>query len=128
MSDFFLIIQGFLSPGSQQKILSATGKKDITADCRLLFFDYSEFDVPVGELFSTLTNKESGESYKINGELKFITQNQGRQLDWIPKGHKTICEVCFDKESLDIIISKIPFVDSWTILPVRYVLSGDVAK
>jgi hypothetical protein len=128
MSKFFLTIQGIASEATQAKILSAVNKIHIPRNCLLVFCDYSDFDIPIGSRFVTLTLSRDKESHEVKAELKFVTQNQGILFDAIPKGHRTICEICFDDASLKLMTSKIPKVDSWKILPVQSVLSGAVIE
>jgi hypothetical protein len=124
MSNFFVTVQGILSNQSKRAILHAINRKEPDAGCILIFLDYSYFDISLQERFTYLINKNSGESYKIDASIKMVTQDLGLLFSQIPKGHKTICEICFDLSSLHRIESVIPKVNVWQTLSETYILSN----
>jgi hypothetical protein len=130
MHNFFVKVQGILSDNSKRKILSAVNKQETDGEtCCLIFVDYSDFDIPVGERFLYLIElSDSKNAIKIDGKLIMVTQNQGLLLESIPKGHKTICQVCFDKNSYEMIMSKIPILDTWQSPLQTYLLSNSLVS
>lgn len=66
-----------------------------------IFFDYSLFNISKETIFSHLLTQDK--QYSIACRIEIITQQFGLIYDEIPRGHKTMCLVSFDKLSFDLI-------------------------
>lgn len=112
--DKFVRVEGIVSKSVEKLLISSLGKWPIYSNSLILFFNYSDFDIPMGAKFLYLVDNESKEiMYPILGEIIQITQSFLKPFDEIPHGHKTICEIKLDEDSLKLLRSKLPVVDAW---------------
>lgn len=122
--DKFVRVEGIASKNVETLLVSSLGKWPMYSDSCILFINYSDFDIPMGERFLYLVDKASWEiMYPIQGELVQITQSFLKPFDEIPHGHKTICEIRLDDASLKLLRSKLPVVDAWGSAEKMYLLA-----
>jgi hypothetical protein len=115
MFNFYVRLLGIVSEISANKLkfrleayncdLASFEKRDNELPYSILIFlDYSFFDIQIGANFLYLIEKSTTvDVTRINGQLKFVTQNFGAPYDSIPLGHKTACVVCFDRASYELL-------------------------
>jgi hypothetical protein len=95
-------------------IFSAMSKQPSGPQCLFLFADYSDFEIPIDSKFSLLKKIDAASpSYSIDGQLVMVTQQFFKPFDCVPQGWKTILEIKFDTQSLELIKSKLGVSDSW---------------
>jgi len=111
--DKFIRIYGIASEKTRKLIASAPGEWPSHSGGCLLFVDYSDFDIVMGERFRYFIERELGITHPIEGQLVQVTQSFLKPFDAIPRGHKTICEIRFDAPTLELLRSKLPIVDAW---------------
>jgi len=127
MNEVFVRIQGLVSQSSMKKIYEKLRIKEPSGNELLIFLDYSYFDVPIGFNFSYLLEASNTKVvFPLNkGEIKYVTQQWGLPFaDGIPSGHTTICSIEFDPQSVNLLRSKIPIVDTWQGLNKSFLLSN----
>jgi hypothetical protein len=78
-----------------------------------LFCSFSEFDIPIGQVFNEIEDMVNRE--KINGGivLKNVTQQFWKPFDAIPAGWKTICHFEFPLGEVPLIVKNLPEVGGW---------------
>lgn len=124
MNDFFLIVRGIASDRVMHKIAMEMNYNKQEKLSKFVFFDYSDFDVPLNTKFSYLCELGNRKNvYSFCGKIVMATQGWGVYYTSIPLGHKSVCDVLFDQESYSLITSKIPIVDTWTRLNSTFLLS-----
>jgi len=125
--DKFVRVEGIVSKSVEKLLISSLGKWPIYSNSLILFFNYSDFDIPMGAKFLYLVDNESREiMYPIQGEIVQITQSFLKPFDEIPHGHKTICEIKLDEDSLKLLRSKLPVVDAWGITRKMFLLATGI--
>ena len=99
------------------------GNWPINSRSCILFVDFSDFNIPIGAKFTLFAEDEHGRMlHNIDGELVQVTQSFLKHFDQIPKGHKTICEIKLDEQSLSLLLSKLPIVESWYVGERKFLL------
>lgn len=93
-------------------------KKALDSDVKqgsgiILFCDYSNYDVPIGQIFNVVKDLGGNVLYSGAISLKKVTQEFLISYDFIPKGHKTICLFEVMDNSIKEILSIIPPIDDW---------------
>lgn len=113
MENFVLSVKGIVSRTAKRKLLSKLRYTNTDPNCCMLFFDKAEFDIPAGTTFSFLVDPgPPQQSFPVKATIKMITQAQGLLLEEIPKGMRTICDVCFDAASFKLINEKLPVAET----------------
>ncbi|WP_423735439.1 hypothetical protein [Chitinophaga caseinilytica] len=95
-----------------QKELMACDWYHIPPDEIVLFCSFSEYDIPVGYVFNTITDAGSRILVTDTITLKGVTQQFWKPFDSIPKGWKTIARFSFQHGVPDA-ISAMPQLESW---------------
>jgi hypothetical protein len=121
--DTFVRIYGIVSKSVEEMLLREMDNWPINSRSCILFVDYSDFDILIGAKFTLFAEDEQGRIlHSIDGELVQVTQSFFKPFDQIPKGHKTICEIKLDDQSLNLLRSKLPIVNSWYAGENRFLL------
>ncbi|MBO9730273.1 MAG: hypothetical protein J7623_16655 [Chitinophaga sp.] len=114
MKDKFIRVEGIASKKVEVLLNAKLGTWPIHASSCILFVSYSDFDIPLGETFFYLIDREERDAmYIIQAKLIQVTQSWLKPFDEIPRGHKSICEIKLDDPSLKLLQSKLPVVDGW---------------
>src|SRR6476620_9901797 len=79
----------------------------------ILFVDFSEFDIPLGHIFSTARDVVTGLNYNCEIVLKSVSQQFVKEFDAIPHGWKTICKFEIIDDAVFNIIRELPEIESW---------------
>lgn len=101
-------------------------KKEYNPVLSLDFFcSYSEYEIPIGFVFTGLRNCKTGLTVKIKAKLVDVTQQWGLSMDVIPIGFKTISRIEFeDAESVNAVKKQMPIIDSWENTDFKFELIG----
>ncbi|SEM30932.1 hypothetical protein SAMN04488505_10416 [Chitinophaga rupis] len=78
----------------------------------LLFCDFSEFDIPIGAVFTIVKDMEGDEHLIGEVTLKSVTQGFFLPFDMVPAGHKTLCAFDLGKEQPKI-IQRLSAISDW---------------
>lgn len=78
----------------------------------LFFCDFSEFDISLGTVFTTVEDMEGSEYFIGKAVLKSVSQGFFLPFDMIPKGHKTICVFDFLSDP-PAVIQRLAVIDDW---------------
>jgi len=78
----------------------------------LLFCDFSEFDIPIGTVFTIVKDMEGDEHLIGEVTLKSVSQGFLLPFDMIPKGHNTLCAFDFGKEQPGI-VQRLSVIGDW---------------
>jgi hypothetical protein len=79
----------------------------------LMFCSFSEFDIPIGQVFNIINDIE--ETFELNCQiiLKNVTQQFWKPFDSIPSGWKTICLFEFALGEIPDVVQKLPIINGW---------------
>lgn len=125
----YVRIYGIASKKIENLLFNAIGTWQKRTNSCIIFVDFSDFDIPIGTIFTIFAENEDGTgSHEINGELVQVTQQFLKPYDGIPLGHKTVCEIKLDDRSVNLLRSKLPIIDSWYDTPKRGLLATAMAK
>jgi uncharacterized protein VirK/YbjX len=80
---------------------------------KILFCDYSDYDIPLHHTFTSVKIIKSQRLFDTIIRLKSVTQEYGQPFDLIPKGHKTICNFIFLNENFENVMEYLPIVADW---------------
>ncbi|QJB35666.1 hypothetical protein HF329_31985 [Chitinophaga oryzae] len=78
----------------------------------LLFCDFSEFDIPLGTVFTVIEDMEGSKYTVEEAVLKSVSQGFFLPFDMVPRGHKTICLFSFLAGPPEI-IQRLPVISDW---------------
>jgi hypothetical protein len=106
-----ILINGIASIDLKSK-LPGSFRRINTDNILILFCDYSEYDIPIGSIFSCV-QKGNDVIYSGNIVLLSVTQEFFSPFDYIPKGWKTICELEFKNGIPVSLKNQIPIIDNW---------------
>lgn len=118
MKNYYLRVQGQLSFESIKK---ANINMEKTESNIALILDYSDFNIPKDSLFNYI--RIDDKTYRINGQLIYITQQFSLPFDEVPIGWKTVgfFEVNETAEFIDLI----PFTKGWLPIDSKIVIGFD---
>jgi hypothetical protein len=122
---YSIIISGIVSKESLL-ILKAGLKRNYMKNLTLDFFClYSEYEIPIGSLFTNFSDINTDFSMKLTGILVDVTQAWAKPFNSIPKGHKTLARIQFnDEDTIAKITSLVPIVNRWEESDFYFSLSG----
>jgi hypothetical protein len=123
----FVRIFGIASKKVEKLLYDEMGNWPKTPNSCILFVDFSDFDIPIGTKFTLFAEDEYGNVlHNINGSLVQVTQSFLKPFDEIPKGHKTVCEIELDAQSVSLLRSKLPTINSWYEGKERFLLGTNI--
>ncbi len=79
----------------------------------LMFCSFSEFDIPIGQVFSLINDLEEMHEVKCQITLKNVTQQFWKAFDAIPAGWKTICLFEFESGIIPDVVQNLPIINDW---------------
>lgn len=111
---FEILMTGIVSKSSILLVEKGL-KRDYNTALSLDFFClYSEYEIPVGFVFTNFHIRKTGLFIKVNAKLVDVTQQWGLPMDFIPMGYKTISRIEFENAESIIAIKKgMPIINSW---------------
>lgn len=127
MDNFFVQLQGVASNIVLQRIRHQAKFviEENNKYTSFLFLNYSNFDIPVGSEFLYFIELNEDETIiSIAAKIRLVTQEYLLPFDYIPKGHKTLCSISFDKAGFEQVTSSVPVVDSWQDSEKIFLLSN----
>jgi hypothetical protein len=119
---------GVVSPKVITKYMKGIDNKNINENEKLLFCDFSEFDIQVGQVFDVVKSMDKQVHLNSMIRLKSVTQQFGKQFDIIPSGWKTICLFEFLSKGIPEIVKNLPVIDDWYDSHISVVFSSTSGK
>lgn len=122
----YIISQGVVSQMTRDKLSNKLNHDFKDNGTVFLFCDYSMFEIPLGRVFNYIIECNStNRIIKAKLELVYITQEFFQPYDFIPVGHKTICQFNLNQKAYKFISEKLPVIDTWKPLSYFFSLSTD---
>lgn len=127
MRNLKIQVLGKVSPTALAPFSSLFNTNTINNYDYVAFCGYSEFDIPVGHMFSTIKGGEDGEILILNCRIRLetVTQQFAFSDESIPYGWKTICKFSFVDGVIPEIVCSLPILDSWFESSHKYLYFSD---
>lgn len=111
MNKVYLRLHGAASKKARKLIFSSHKNIEIGLIDNVVFCDYSDFTIPLGQVFNFLIIEETPKIIiPANIKLIWITQQFFKEWEEIPMGWKTICGFEYEKKDL---FERLPVIDAW---------------
>lgn len=122
----YIVLQGIVSETTLAMLSNKLHFEVKKEGAIFLFCDYSKFQVPLGTVFNYIVDGRSKVSaFKARMELIYVTQEFFQPYEFIPIGHKTICQFNFTQRAFNFLSQELPIIDSWKPLSFSFYLSTD---
>lgn len=108
-------ILGMLRSGEVFEKFSKILSLDISSKQVLLFCDFSEFNIPIGQEFNLMKDIKNDIVFKGKFILKGISQQFEKQFDEIPIGWQTICKFEIIEGDFTKFLNYVPASDDWDV-------------